>query len=85
MLYIIIALCASPPAPANGQVTLTGNSVGDTATYTCNTGYELSGQNASTCMLAPDNNNTASFEPPAPTCDREFPYIATCLHTSPYA
>ena len=45
------ALCSSVSSPRNGRVRSTGSSVGDTATYTCNTGFELIGQAVTTCTL----------------------------------
>ena len=48
----------------------TGNSVGDTATYTCNTGFELIGQAVVTCTLA-TSGNSATFMPTPPVCHRK--------------
>ena len=36
--------------PANGMVTISGNLVGDIATYTCDQGYQLVGAEALTCL-----------------------------------
>ena len=36
--------------PVNGMVMMTGNSIGDTATYSCNQGYELVGAEILTCL-----------------------------------
>ena len=36
--------------PVNGMVMMTGNSIGDTATYSCNQGYELVGAEILTCQ-----------------------------------
>ena len=38
------------PNPANGMVTVSRNSDGDTATYTCDQGYELMGAETLTCL-----------------------------------
>ena len=46
-----------------------GNSVGDTATYSCNSGFELIGGDTTTCIQV-DANSTA-FTPAAPECRRE--------------
>ena len=62
-----IALCLNPSNPSNGQVTSAGNSVGDTATYTCNTGFELIGQAVATCTQASDRNS-ATIVPAPPVC-----------------
>ena len=65
------ALCLDPPAIINGMRTFTGNSVGDTATYTCNSGFELIGDPITTCTAA-SNGNSASFPAvPPPMCSRE--------------
>ena len=66
-----LALCSNPSGPSNGAVTSAGNSVGDTATYTCNTGFELIGQAVATCTQATDGNS-ASFLPTHPICRRKF-------------
>ena len=36
--------------PANGEVILSGVSVGDTATFTCNAEFELRGDSVLTCL-----------------------------------
>ena len=36
--------------PVNGMVMMTGNSMGDIATYTCDQGYELVGAELLTCQ-----------------------------------
>ena len=49
--------------PANGQVTLTaGTSLGQTATYSCSTGYNLVGDSIRTCQA------TGVWSGRAPTC-----------------
>ena len=53
----------------NGMVTVTGNSVSDTATYTCNSGFELIGDSTEACTAAA-NGNSATFS--APECRREY-------------
>ena len=63
------ALCPDPAHIVNGMVTLTGNSVGDTATYTCNSGFELIGNASTTCTQL--DMNIAAFAPAAPVCTRE--------------
>ena len=67
LLNFFLALCTHASNIGNGQVTSTGNSVGDTATYTCNTGFELIGQAVATCTQATDGNS-ATFTPTAPVC-----------------
>ena len=74
IFLIRVALCSNPSAPVNGEVTLTGNSTGDIATYTCNPGFELVGDAGATCTQDAGGNN-ASFAPAAPTCHRTFQHI----------
>ena len=55
--------CGSLPDPANGQVDHTaGTSLGQTAQYSCNTGYSLVGDGTRTCQA------TGSWSGSAPTC-----------------
>ena len=72
-----LALCSNPSSPSNGAVTSAGNSVGDTATYTCNTGFELIGYAEATCTLSTDGNS-ASFMPAQPICRRKFSMVHAC-------
>ena len=55
--------CGSLGDPSNGQVTLTGTTVGSTATYECNTGFTLMGNIERTCQ---DDGDWSGTEP---TCD----------------
>ena len=64
------ALCADPAAIDNGMVTFTGNSVGDTSTYTCNSTFELIGDATTTCTQVDDTSATFPSVPP-PECRRE--------------
>ena len=66
------ALCPNPPALANAMVTFTGNSVNDTATYTCNSGFELCGDPTTTCTAALDWNFASFPAVPPPECKREY-------------
>ena len=52
-------------APANGEVSFSGNDAGDTATYTCDSRFDLVGEGLATCTAA---DGTASFQPGPPTC-----------------
>ena len=63
------AVCPEPADNVNGMVTFTGNSVGDNATYTCSSGFELIGDAMTTCTQV--DANSATFQPAAPVCRRE--------------
>ena len=52
------------------MVAVTGNSVGDTATYSCDLGFELIGGAITTC--AELGMNSAAFLPAPPSCSREY-------------
>ena len=55
--------CGSLTDPANGQVTLiAGTTFGKTATYSCNTGYNLVGDSIRTCQ------SSGNWSGSAPTC-----------------
>ena len=57
-------VCSTLSAPSNGRVDQRGNQPGDTATYSCNTNYELSGARTRICQ------NDGSWSGRAPTCTR---------------
>ena len=62
--------------PVNGTVMMTGNSVGDTATYSCDDGFALSGVEMVTCQ----DNGQWSDPPPICVANREC--ICTICKTS---
>ena len=64
------ALCPDPVDIVNGMVTFTGNSVGETATYTCDPGFNLFGDPTTTCTQV--DANSASFQPTPPVCSGEY-------------
>ena len=66
-LSILTALCPNLGNLANGEVSLSGNSEGDRATYACNEGYELVGTPVINC------EDGGTWDDPPPTCTREFP------------
>ena len=66
------ALCSDPPMIANGMREFTGNSVGDTATYSCNPDFDLVGNPTTTCTLMASGNSAAFSPPRAPECRREY-------------
>ena len=65
------ALCDDPVSIKNGTVTFNGNSVGDIATYICDSGFELIGNATTTCSTFVDMN-IAEFQPAPPSCRREY-------------
>ena len=71
---VTIALCPNPIAASNGDVMFTGNSAndGDTASYTCNSGFEPDGETMATCTEV--DEDTAHFLPDAPSCSRKQCY-----------
>ena len=51
VLLLTVVNCGIPANPANGQVSHTaGTTLGQTATYSCNTGYNLVGSSTRTCQ-----------------------------------
>ena len=56
--------CDTLSDPANGQVSTSGTTFGETATYSCNTGYNLVGDNTRTCQA------DGMWSGSAPTCER---------------
>ena len=53
-------MCPDLDDPDNGAVTVNGRGAGDTADYSCNTGYELVGDMTRTCM---SNSQWSGEEP----------------------
>ena len=61
---ILTVDCGSLTDPANGQVThVTGTDLGQTAHYSCNTGYNLVGNSTLVCQA------TGNWSGSAPTCE----------------
>ena len=86
IMYILVcvhscsaALCPNPADIVNGVVTFTGNSVGgDTANYTCTSGFELIGNASITCTQVDDAS--AAFSPVPPVCRRKCYILITSYH-----
>ena len=80
MILLILAVvdCGPLTAPANGQVNQTaGTTFGQTASYCCNTGYNLVGDSAHTCQA------TGEWSGSAPTCQGTLvkDYFFMCIYT----
>ena len=59
------------------MVSLTGNAIKDTATYTCNSGFELVGTQNVTCQ------SNAQWSAPSPVCRRlpgMYTIMQLCMH-----
>jgi hypothetical protein len=54
--------CEHPPLPANGNVTFNLTAFGENATYTCNNGYQISGNTIRTC------DNKGNWSGQIPNC-----------------
>ena len=67
MMYVLLLTavdCGTLTDPANGQVNHTaGTTFEQTATYSCDTGYNLVGDSTHTC------NPTGQWSGRAPTCE----------------
>ena len=61
-MYIcgLISECGPIELPCNGNVTVRGTAPGDTATYSCMTGFELQGDPRRTCQ---DNGEWSGVTP----------------------
>lgn len=51
-LYLYIGGCEPLPGIENGDIDVTGRSTGDTATYSCDTGFNLVGPSTRTCQAS---------------------------------
>lgn len=69
--------CPDPPDLLNGSFNFTGNSVGDTATYSCDSDdFQLIGEETATCTLVSPSG--AEFQPAERICRREFAVHNVC-------
>ncbi|XP_072164876.1 sushi, von Willebrand factor type A, EGF and pentraxin domain-containing protein 1-like [Diadema setosum] len=62
--------CGEPDDLENGNVESDSNTLGDTATYSCNDGYDLEGEPTRTCES--NNNGGVEWSGDAPTCKRKL-------------
>ena len=58
-----VNMCPTLVPPANGNLVLSGNTFGETASYTCNTGFILVGDPTLTCQ------SDGFWSGPEPTCE----------------
>ena len=66
-LFLTAVNCGTLTSPVNGRVSHTaGTTFGKTATYSCNTGYDLVGSSARTCQ------STRRWSGSAPTCQGNY-------------
>ena len=72
-LFTAVVNCGTPPAPpANGQRRGSGITFRSTVTYSCNTGYTLTGSNRRTCMASGQWNGST------PNCTGEL--LSNLMH-----
>ena len=93
-IHICAAECDNLPDPPFGGVSLSGNSIGDVATYVCEPAFELVGQPTRTCEQL--NDQTADWSGEEPVCRRMYAfslilftlcvtkYVSTYLFSHPY-
>ena len=62
--FLVDVRCGSLPNPSFGRVDLTGTTVGSTATYSCQSGYQLVGESTRTCQ------SNGQWSGVAPICTR---------------
>ena len=67
------ALCDNLPDPSFGNVSLSGNSIGDVATYACNPGFDLVGPPTRTCEEM--DAGFADWSGEAPVCRRMYIHV----------
>lgn len=70
--------CPNLPNPNNGVVTLSGRNLGSTATYKCNNGYELIGEDKRTCQ------SDATWSGSEPSCKSKYFYKYYVIQMSDY-
>ena len=67
-IALSVGMCSELSSPVNGEVTWTGLTTGSTATYTCDSDYQLTGDQTRTCR----NTGVWSGQKPTCTCMRRL-------------
>ena len=74
-LILTVVDCGNLTHPANGQVNhIAGTTFGQTATYTCDTGYNLVGDSNRTCQA------TGNWSGSPPTCQGMLLELFSCVY-----
>ena len=74
MVYIHAGVdCGSLSSPTNGQISVSSTTFGSTASYTCSSGYSLSGARVRTCQASGQWSGTAPECVPLPTTTPQQP------------
>ena len=75
IFYLTVVDCGALSNPANGSVLYTGGTTyGQTATYSCNTGYNLVGDGIRACQ------STGVWSGSAPTCQGMLLLVSHIIH-----
>ncbi len=73
--------CGSLTDPSNGAVdTSSGTTFMMTATYTCNTGYNIVGSESRTCGASGTSGPTGVWSPAAPVCESMLSQCVVASH-----
>ena len=70
ILSFSAVLCSNPVGINNGTVMFNTTSIGSTATYSCDSGFELIGATTTTCTEM--DSSPPEFSPQPPVCRREY-------------
>ena len=70
--------CAALTDPANGAVSVAGLSLGSTATYTCEDGYQLTGAASRQCEVQ-SASTAAGWSGDEPTCTCKSDHDVLCI------
>lgn len=72
--YVSAVDCGQPPEVSDGQLTVGATTFQSTATYECNSGFELPSGVSSSVQCQADR----TWSTPIPTCQREFREYSAC-------